>query len=77
MRYGLYEWIIIPKGLNNSPTAFIHTMSNLFSDILDSGMVVFLDNIFIYSCTMKEHYILKVLAHLHQCILYCNLFKKK
>ena len=57
MRYGLYKWVIMPMGLMNAPATFMHvTMNNLFSDILDSGMAVFLDNILMYSaCMVKEH----------------------
>ena len=42
MRYSLYEWVVMPMGLTNAPATFMHTMNNLFSDMLDSGMAVFL-----------------------------------
>ena len=55
-------------GLINAPTKFMNTMNNLFSNILDLGMVVFLDDILIYSHMVRENSKLlkKVLAHLYQ-----------
>ena len=49
MRYGLYKWVIMPMGLTNAPAMFMQTMNNLFLDMLDSGVAVFLDNILVYS----------------------------
>ena len=68
MRYGLYKWVVIPMGLMNTPATFMQTMNNLFSEMLDSGMVVFLDDILVYSYMVDEHFKLleKVLACLHQ-----------
>ena len=48
-RYGFYEWVLMHMGLTNAPATFMRTMNNLFSDMLDSGIVVFLDNILMYS----------------------------
>ena len=72
MRYSLYKWVVMPMGLTNAPAIFMHTKNNLFSNILDSGMAVFPDNM--YSCIVKEHFILlkKVLACLHQYTSYCK-----
>ena len=67
----------MPIGLTNAPTTFIHTMNNLFSNMLDFGVMVFLDDILMYSHIVKEHFTLpeKVLAILHQYIFYCKLKK--
>ena len=56
---------------------FMHTMNNWFSNMLDFGAAVLLDNIFVHSCTVKKHFILlkKVLACLHQYNFYYNLKK--
>ena len=64
-------------GLTNTPAMFMHTMKNLFSDMLDYGMVVFLDDILIYSHIVKEHFMVvkKVLAYLCQYMIYCKLKK--
>ena len=50
--------------LTNSPAMFMQTINNLLSNILDSGVAVFLDNIFAYLRIVKEHYMLlkKVLS---------------
>ena len=58
MRYGLYGWVAMPMGLMNAPATFIQIMNNLFSDILDPGVVVFLDDILMYFHMVKEHFIL-------------------
>ena len=64
-------------GLTNAPAIFMSTMNNLFSDTLDLGVAVFLDNILVYSCTMKEYFTIpeKVLACLHQYTFYYKLKK--
>ena len=53
-RYGLYEWVVMPMGLTNAPATFMRTMNNLFSDMLDSGVAVFLDDILVYSSTVRR-----------------------
>ena len=62
----------MPMGLTNAPATFMHTMNNLFSDMLDSGMAVFLDDILMYSCMVDKHFTLleQVLACLHVSIHY-------
>ena len=67
----------MPMGLMNAPATFMPTMNNLFLDLLDFGVVVFLDDILMYSCTVNEHFTLleKVLACLHQYTFYCKLKK--
>ena len=44
----------MPFGLTNAPAAFQHLMNNNFSDLLDICILVYLDNIFIYSDTLEE-----------------------
>ena len=77
MRYGLYKWVVMPMGLMNAPAMFMQTMNNLFLDILNSGVAVFLDDILVYSCTINEHFTLleQVLVHLYQYTFYCKLKK--
>ena len=52
MHYGLFEWRVIPFGLTNTPEVFMHVMNWLFEDLLDQGVVVFLNDILIYSNTV-------------------------
>ena len=77
MRYGLYEWVVMPMGLTNAPATFMQTMNNLFLDMLDSGIAVFLDNILMYLGIVDKNFTLleQVLAHLHQYTFYCKLKK--
>ena len=58
MRYGLYKWVVMPMGLTNAPATFMQTMNNLFSDMLDFGVAVFLDDILMYSDTVDKHFTL-------------------
>ena len=77
MRYGLYKWVVMPMWLTNTTATFMQTIKNLFSHIWDSVMAVFLDDILMYLCMVKEHFTLlgKLLACLHQYTFYCNLMK--
>ena len=45
-------------GLTNAPTAFMRTMNNLFSDMLDRGVVVFMDDVLLYSSTLENYELL-------------------
>ena len=48
----------MPFGLTNAPATFMRTMNNLFTDLLDRGLVTFMNNILIYSSTIEEHELL-------------------
>ena len=64
-------------GLTNAPATFIKTMSNLFEDLLDNGIVVFLDDVLIYSTMVEKYFKLveKVFAYLQKYEFYCKLKK--
>jgi len=53
--YGLYKWLVMPFGLSNAPSAFQRLMNKIFTDLLDICVVIYLDNILIYSDILKDH----------------------
>ena len=54
-RYGQYEFTIVSFGLNNAPVCFMNMMNKVFMEELDKFVVVFIDDILVYSTTAKEH----------------------
>nr|GEX65980.1 putative reverse transcriptase domain-containing protein [Tanacetum cinerariifolium] len=54
-RYGHYEFQVMPFGLINVPTVFMDLMNRVCKSYLDKFMVVFVDNILIYSMSKQEH----------------------
>jgi hypothetical protein len=58
--YGLMEWVAMPFGLCNAPSTFQRMMNGILRDVLHKLVSVFLDDICVYTCTLKEY-----LEHLH------------
>nr|AAN16328.1 putative polyprotein [Oryza sativa Japonica Group]AAP52669.1 retrotransposon protein, putative, Ty3-gypsy subclass [Oryza sativa Japonica Group] len=54
-RYGLFECIVMSFGLTNAPAFFMNLMNKVFMEYLDKFVVVFIDDILIYSRTKEEH----------------------
>nr|GFC15591.1 putative reverse transcriptase domain-containing protein [Tanacetum cinerariifolium] len=54
-RYGHYEFQVMPFGLTNTPAVFMDLMDQVCKPYLDKFMIVFIDDIFIYSKNEKEH----------------------
>ncbi|GBG68187.1 hypothetical protein CBR_g2740 [Chara braunii] len=67
-RYGLYEFVVMPFGLCNASGTFQHAMNRIFHDYLDKFVVVYLDDILIFSRSVEEHaqHVDKVLSLLRQ-----------
>ena len=55
MRYGLYEYTVMLFGLTNAPTYFMYLMNKVFMEFLDKFVVVFIDDILVFSKTEDEH----------------------
>jgi hypothetical protein len=54
-QYGLYEYTIMPFGLSNAPATFQNMMNYIFQDLLDLGLIIYLDDVLIYAETEEEH----------------------
>ena len=54
-QYGSYEFLVMPFGLTNAPTTFCNLMNDVLFDYLDAFVVVYLDEIVVYSKTLTEH----------------------
>ncbi|WPJ59666.1 hypothetical protein SMAC4_13198 [Sordaria macrospora] len=54
-KYGLFEYVVMPMGLINAPSTFQAMMNHLFMDLIDAGVLVYLDDILIYADTEEEH----------------------
>jgi hypothetical protein len=54
-RYGLYEYTVMSFGLTNEPAYFIYLTNKVFMEYLDKFVVVFIDDILVYSRSQEEH----------------------
>lgn len=76
-RYGLYEYLVMPFGLANAPATFQFFVNDIFHDLLDICVVVYLDDILIYSENLDSHrkHVRWVLSRLRTHNLYAKMEK--
>ena len=55
MWYGSFEWNVMPFGLTNAPAAFQRFVNSILMDLLDVSVVIYLDDILIYSQDLESH----------------------
>jgi hypothetical protein len=74
-KYGLYEYTVMSFGLTNVSVFFLNLMNNVFMDYLDKFVVVFIDDVLIYSQSEEEHvgHLKMVLQRLREHQLYAKL----
>lgn len=77
MRYGSFEYLVMPFGMTNSPATFQHFMNDIFRDMVDVFVVVYLDDILIFSKDLIMHrtHVRRVLQRLREFNLPAKLEK--
>lgn len=53
--YGSYEYLVMPFGLTNASATFCNLLNDVFLDYIDHFMVVYLDDILVYSESSQDH----------------------
>jgi hypothetical protein len=73
-RYGSFEWLVMPFGLTNAPYDFQRFLNGIFSDLLDVYVIIYLDDILIFSGNKDNHFrhVSEVLKQLWKHGLYAN-----
>lgn len=76
-RYGHYEFVVLPFGLTNAPTTFMRSIHSVFNPYLDNFVLIFIDDILVYSKNAEEHKenLQKVLELLRKHHFYANFSK--
>jgi hypothetical protein len=77
LRYGLYKFIVMSFGLTNALAYFMYMMNKVFMEYLDKFIVVFINDILVYSRSEEEHegHLRLVLQKLQDHKLYAKLSK--
>jgi clan AA aspartic protease (TIGR02281 family) len=73
-RYGSYEFLVMPFGLCNAPSTFTTLMNTIFREEMDDFVIVYIDDILVFSKTAEEHarHLEAVLKKLRNNRLYAN-----
>ena len=73
-RYGSYEFLVMPFGLYNAPSTFTTHMNTIFREEMDDFVIVYIDDILVYSKTVEDHarHLEVVLGRLRDNKLYAN-----
>ena len=76
-RYGHYEFLVMPFGLTNAPATFMSMMNDIFRPILHQFVVIFIDDILVYSTNLEENtrHLRHALQTLQENQLYAKLSK--
>ncbi|XP_019097466.1 PREDICTED: uncharacterized protein LOC109131228, partial [Camelina sativa] len=76
-RYGHYEFVVMPFGLTNAAAAFMRLMNSVFQDFLDVFVIIFINDILVFSKSPEEHvvHLRAILEKLRQHKLFAKLSK--